>query len=171
MIADHKGYHRRINEEMAEERLKLSGRHCYLTRYSEKQKCYFLSVYEPKKPKATLKHFEIIIRPGLVRIKKDHHNIEDYSSIDDALPLTYMAYSRDDWERDLEPEPEPETYVRMSKRVRGREKNIERDQERDRERDLERDQKRDRKKYRKRGVKERLGERLKEGSKDGLARD
>ena len=58
IIEDHNAYHRAITGKEAEKRLKKCGSHCYLTRYSDKHKCYVLTVYE-KNPNNVMKHFEI----------------------------------------------------------------------------------------------------------------
>ncbi len=60
MIDPHPCYHHAITGKEAEKKMKNSGDHCYLTRYSEIKKCYVLSVYQ-KKPNRVMKHFEISV--------------------------------------------------------------------------------------------------------------
>ena len=83
MMEEHSSYHNSIPGEEAVRRLKLHGRHCYLTRYSECQKRYILSVYQRDKPNDTIRHFEIAKEiNGNYKIEgKD----EEFDSIEELL--------------------------------------------------------------------------------------
>ena len=87
MMGEHKSYHQAISGEEAERRLKQCGkRHCYLTRYSERQKSYILSIYE-KTPNDVMRHFKIIIVSKDVnsRIYKIEEKDQEFESIDSLL--------------------------------------------------------------------------------------
>lgn len=58
MHHSHPSYHHATNGQEAERRLRKSGDHCYLIRFSERCHCYVLTVYK-KKPHDILKHFQI----------------------------------------------------------------------------------------------------------------
>ena len=58
-MRQHPSYHHTITGEEAEERLRMCGRHSYLTRFSLEQQCYILTVYHPEVPDA--RNFKIII--------------------------------------------------------------------------------------------------------------
>lgn len=62
MIGEHPSYHQAITGAEAEHRLKQRGGHCYLIRYSKKNRCYVLSVYkEQRSLQPEIEHFEIIV--------------------------------------------------------------------------------------------------------------
>ena len=85
MMEEHSSYHNSIPGEEAVRRLKLHGRHCYLTRYSEHQKSYILSVYQRDKPRDIVKHFEIV-KGANARYKiKGQDDVQDFKSIEELL--------------------------------------------------------------------------------------
>ena len=51
LMSHHNSYHHSITGEEAERRLKIRGGDCYLTRYSEANKCFILSVHKQQSPK------------------------------------------------------------------------------------------------------------------------
>ena len=62
MMGEHSSYHQSIPGAEAIRRLKGSGHPCcYLTRYSESQKSYILTVYRKQSPKDEERHFKIVI--------------------------------------------------------------------------------------------------------------
>lgn len=62
MLGEHPSYHQSITGKEAIRRLKESGHPCcYLTRYSEAQKSYILTVYQQQSPQDMERHFRIII--------------------------------------------------------------------------------------------------------------
>lgn len=82
---EHDGYHRSITGEEAERRLKAHGNHCYLTRYSEKNKCYMLSVYQ-KSPTPITKHFRISFKgSGDSKTIKIEGKTREFKGIRDLL--------------------------------------------------------------------------------------
>ena len=108
MIEAHACYHRAISGEEGEKRLKKHGGNCYLTRYSEIQKCYILTVYDSTKP--VTKHFEIKKSHGKYKIRgKDmtfssiQQLLEYYehdNEFDPALSSIGRAYTEEDYKSD-----------------------------------------------------------------------
>ena len=64
MMGEHSSYHQAISGVEAERRLRKFGRHCYLTHFSDRNRCYVLSVYQNLEPVDTIKHFKITITSG-----------------------------------------------------------------------------------------------------------
>ena len=82
MMDEHHSYHQAITGKEAEERLKMCGDHCYLTRYSEARGCYILSVYT----KQNVKHFEISFEPsGDHKVYKISGKAEEFNAIEAML--------------------------------------------------------------------------------------
>lgn len=119
-IEHHKSYHRAINNGEARKRLKLAGKHCYLTRYKKSTKTYILSVYEPQQPKDLLMNFDIVtqhdgwmgIEGKALRKNITINTLLDYyehNTIDPSLTSIGVAYSLEDWGRDQERERERKT--------------------------------------------------------------
>ena len=81
MIGIHISDHRSINGQEAERRLKACGDHCYLIRYSEIRKSYFLTVYQ-KYPIPITKHFKVEAKKGRVKI---HGKTKEFDTIGDLL--------------------------------------------------------------------------------------
>ena len=85
MMDDHDSYHQAITGEEAEQRLKMCGDHCYLTRYSEAKECYMLTIYK-KKPNMRVKHFQISFEhTEHHRIYKIEGKAEEFSGIKEML--------------------------------------------------------------------------------------
>ena len=61
-MSEHSSYHQSIPGDEAERRLKQFNAHCYLTRFSEHNDCYMLSVFQQQTPRDVMKHFKIIIK-------------------------------------------------------------------------------------------------------------
>ncbi len=70
MITEHESYHNEISGIEAMKRLKVFGNRCYLTRYSEFQKCYILSVCMSDEDFQTeiYKHFELKVSDEGIQI-------------------------------------------------------------------------------------------------------
>ena len=111
MMDEHPSYHESITSEEAEKRLrKYKKRRCYLTRFSESNTRYILSVYQ-QKPTETIKHFKLKIEEGLAQVegkKTKFENIgrllEHYQShrVDPAFRNIGIAYTEHQYERDCE---------------------------------------------------------------------
>ena len=85
MLGDHLSYHQCISGKEAMRRLKASGYPCcYLTRYSEAQESYILSVYQQQTPKDTKKHFRIIIKSN-GRLKIEGETQVHFANIEELL--------------------------------------------------------------------------------------
>lgn len=94
MYPEHKGFHHAITSKEAEQRLARKGGNCYLTRYSDSNCRYILSVYQSR-PTRIVKHFKIgRSEDGKYRIdgkQKSFDNIEsllryyEMNSIDPAF--------------------------------------------------------------------------------------
>ena len=108
MIEDHASYHRAITGEEGEKRLKKHGGSCYLTRYSESQECYILTVYESAS-NPVKKHFAIEksdtgehkIRGKSMTFSGIQQLLEYYeqNTIDPALRSIGKAYTEDEYKR------------------------------------------------------------------------
>ena len=62
---EHSSYHQSIPGEEARRRLKKSGlNHCYLTRYSDADKHYKLTIYMKQRPLEVVKNFRILLEGG-----------------------------------------------------------------------------------------------------------
>ena len=78
MMRDHPGYHQSITGNEAKRRLAMYGGICYLTRYSDLNRCYVLSVYQKQMPDDIIKHFKIIIEyTGKYRIEGKEETFSD----------------------------------------------------------------------------------------------
>ncbi len=109
MIPEHEGYHHTITAKEAEERLKRRGSHCYLTRYSNTNGCYILSIYQST-PTTTVKHFKIDkSRDGKFKIKNkqmEFDSIEELlahyeeHTIDPAFKNIGRKYTEDEYAQD-----------------------------------------------------------------------
>ena len=82
MIPEHECYHHNISKREAERRLKQRGGRCYLTRYSETNKCYILSISQTA-PTNTIRHFYIDKEKG--DVYKIRGKQKDFTSIEDLL--------------------------------------------------------------------------------------
>ena len=83
-MGEHSSYHQSIPGDEAKRRLKKSGYpHCYLTRYSETDRQYKLTIYKKQRPSDIVKHFVIVIDNG-GRHKIDGKE-EDFDSIQELL--------------------------------------------------------------------------------------
>ena len=110
ILKEHAAYHQAISGEEAERRLKKSGGHSYLTRYSKVHKCYVLSVYEHQRhSEPTIGHFKIVVdNNGEHRINEkeivfqDIHSLLGYyekERIDPALRSIGKAYTEAEYIR------------------------------------------------------------------------
>ena len=83
-MVPHQSYHLTITSNEAERRLKKSGNHCYLTRYSEGNKCYILSVYQ-KRP-YQMKHYRLVFnQQGRIKTYHIDGKEKDFNSLDNML--------------------------------------------------------------------------------------
>ena len=105
IMEEHPSYHQCITSEEAKQRLKKHGGCCYLTRYSESQKKYFLNVFKDK-PTHTYKHYEIMKKRRMYWIdgkKKKFRSIktllEHYETtrIDTGFPTIGECYTEDQY--------------------------------------------------------------------------
>ena len=69
IMGEHPSYHGSITSTEAKRRLQKHGRRCYLTRYSESNTCYILTVYQ-EKPAEIIKHFRLRIDRGLAQVEE-----------------------------------------------------------------------------------------------------
>ena len=110
ILKEHAAYHQAINGEEAERRLKKCGGHCYLTRYSNAQECYVLSVHEHQRhSKPTICHFKIVIEDngehridGKVIVFQDIQSLlghYEQERIDPALRSIGKAYTEAEYTR------------------------------------------------------------------------
>lgn len=84
MLGEHNGYHQSITGDEAEQRLKECGEDCYLTRYSEAQQCYVLSVCKQQTPTNIIKHFKIVLG-GCGKCKIDGSDETFFDNIENLL--------------------------------------------------------------------------------------
>lgn len=109
MIPEHEGYHHIISQNEAERRLRQNGGRCYLTRYSNTNKCYILSISQTA-PTSTIRHFIIDKeKDGVCRIRgkqKEFGSIEELlayyeeNAIDPALRNIGKKYTEEDYTKD-----------------------------------------------------------------------
>ena len=79
-MGEHESYHENITGKEAEKRLKKLKKRSYLTRYSEIEESYILTVFEPRTPKYVIQHYKIIIENGRCNIdgkERDFENIDE----------------------------------------------------------------------------------------------
>lgn len=70
--------------------LRGSGKfHCYLTRWSEEQQCYILTVYKKDRPRDVEKHFKIEVDPK--------HKIEGKVNEFDEIEQLLKFYESNNW--------------------------------------------------------------------------
>ena len=81
-MGEHPSYHHSITGNEAKRRLQMHDRLGYLTRYSDMQQCYLLTVY---KPTEVIKHFKI-------EIDGDMHKIEGKGKIFDSIGSLLAHY-------------------------------------------------------------------------------
>ncbi len=106
-MEEHSSYHQSIPGVEAERRLKKSGLgHCYLTRYSEQDGCYKLTIYKKQRPLDVFKHF--LISTGHCRIQGKEERFEsiqellehyENNRIDPALKTIGKNYTEEEYER------------------------------------------------------------------------
>ena len=84
MMDPHPSYHLTITSHEAEHWLRKSGNHCYLTRYSQGNKCYVLTVYQ-KEP-YQMKHYPVRFNQQGQRKKYHIEGKEkEFDSLEDML--------------------------------------------------------------------------------------
>jgi hypothetical protein len=143
MIGEHTSYHQGIGGEEARRRLNQKGSHCYLTRYSKKNKCYVLSVYEDRLPPMdpVVEHFKIVVNnTGKLKIGEKEQTFDDIESL-------LRHYEKNRINPDLRSIGEPYTekdYEKKQKEIQERERQEEeerkrREQERERREQEERE--------------------------------
>ena len=77
LMGEHPSYHQSITAVEAEKRLKKCGDDCcYLTRYSESNESYVLSVCQ-KRPTPAIKHFGIDVQGGKCNIRGNQEEMFD----------------------------------------------------------------------------------------------
>ena len=82
-MEEHNSYHQAITGKEAERRLKMCGDCCYLTRYSESQSAYMLSVLYKKN---SMKNFKISINnSGIHKVYKIEGKDEEFDGIGELL--------------------------------------------------------------------------------------
>ncbi len=107
MITQHRSYHNEISGEEAEKRLKIFGNHHYLTRYSENQKCYILSVCASDEDLQfeKIKHFQLKLSDQGIEIqeKKQFADLEEMlkyyetNRLDTAFPKIGDCLTEDNY--------------------------------------------------------------------------
>ena len=108
MITKHKSYHNEISGEVAEKRLRVFGNRHYLTRYSENQKCYILSVCASDEDLQfeKIKHFQLKLSDQGIKIqeKKQFADLEEMlkyyetNRLDTAFPRIGDCLTEDDYQ-------------------------------------------------------------------------
>lgn len=97
MMEENSSYHQSITGEEAEERLRTFGKHGYLTRYSESNRQYVLSVYKPRgrNQREVMKHFKLVRKSSFLgkKWKIDGHH-KNFTLI--ALLLRHYERNRID---------------------------------------------------------------------------
>ena len=93
MLPKHEEYHFQISSKVAERRLKKRGGHCYLTRYSESQQSYILSVYKKESLlRHIIEHYRILIsNSGSLKIEgkdMEFYNIQHLLNYYENNPIT-----------------------------------------------------------------------------------
>jgi hypothetical protein len=110
-MAEHSSYHQAIPGGEAERRLKESGRHNYLTRFSDNHNTYILTVHEKQVSSDVIRHFKINInekekRCTIIGKEASFDNIHallnhyEMHRIDPALRSIGRNYSEADYKED-----------------------------------------------------------------------
>jgi hypothetical protein len=85
MLPEHPAFHHNLTGEEAEQRLKVCGGHCHLTRFSKNNDCYILSVYKQQRSiPPVYEHYKIGITDNkkiMIKGKKE----KEFDSIEDLL--------------------------------------------------------------------------------------
>ena len=109
MLGEHPSYHQSITSDEAEHRLQKCGGHCYLTRFSESNERYILSVYQDI-PTYTIKHYRITVERGDIYIegkKRYFDSIRELlafyenNRIDPAFKTIGRQYAEDEYIQSL----------------------------------------------------------------------
>ena len=83
-LINHESYHGAIELAEAEERLRMTGMHCYLTRFSESQQCNFLTVITWQKQCAEHRIYNFKIITGFISVELDGRS-ETFSNVEEML--------------------------------------------------------------------------------------
>ena len=145
MLGYHTSYHQSIPGDEAERRLREFNVHCYLTRFSDGEDCYVLSVYMQQTPTDVMEHFKIIIKDdGKVLIDGKDEEFDDISQllayyennrIDPALETIGRNCVEDDYKKMEREKREREQREREEREERKEREKKEREEREKRERE------------------------------------
>ena len=136
-MGEHPSYHHSITGNEAKRRLQMHDRLGYLTRYSDMQQCYLLTVY---KPTEVIKHFKIEIDGDVHKIEGKgkifysigsllaHYEDAKNTPLDPSFKTIGRYYTEDDYNLEEKKRQEEERKQTEAEQAEEKKQNEEREQ-------------------------------------------